>query len=312
MPFLRLLGVKMADTDLPKNWEGAARWFLGGTIVFASGFEAVVLFWEGKFAAAGGSFAVAILLMAVLLYWDRLKSKMPRAMAALTAAAIDARLWAIMLLALAAFAGIPNTQGGVTTWIYALPLLIGLTLFLAAWRYLGPTKEEKQPENPPLAAPKKDAQVERDLLILLDFAMYQSAALMLHHLIKSAPEAINDPLKLDASLADTYQAAQDFVRKVGSTVNSTAPPDHKTWRFSEFRQQMDFAEVEAEAQLKKIPPNQRTAGIDPLDLRRYAIANFQCIHAVAFLRLQLADVEQNLLNQRSNIYDQHRLRNPER
>jgi hypothetical protein len=91
MLFLEISGGGgMADTDLPKNWEGLARWFLGGTIVFASGFEAVVLFWEGKFAAASGSFSVAILLMAVLLYWDRLKPKMPRVMAALTAAARQA------------------------------------------------------------------------------------------------------------------------------------------------------------------------------------------------------------------------------
>jgi hypothetical protein len=74
----------MADADLPNNWEGAARWFIGGTIVFASGFEAVVLFWDGKFLAALGSLSVAIILMGILLKWEWLKAKMPGAAAALT------------------------------------------------------------------------------------------------------------------------------------------------------------------------------------------------------------------------------------
>jgi MFS superfamily sulfate permease-like transporter len=117
----------MADTDLPQNWEGASRWFLGGTIVFASGFEAVVLFWEGKFRLAGSSFTVAVVLIAILIYWDRLKSKMPRVMNALAIAVADARLWAIMLLALAAFAGGLNLQREWSDWIYTLPFFIGLT-----------------------------------------------------------------------------------------------------------------------------------------------------------------------------------------
>ena len=78
--------ITMADLDMPKTWEGAARWFLGGTIIFASGFEAVVLFWEGKLLFSLGSFLVAIFLVAVLIYWDLLKAKIPRATSAFTAA----------------------------------------------------------------------------------------------------------------------------------------------------------------------------------------------------------------------------------
>jgi hypothetical protein len=68
----------MSDADLPKSWEGAVRWFIGGTIVFASGFEAVVLFWEGKLTVAASSLFVAIVLMGILLNWDWLKAKMLR------------------------------------------------------------------------------------------------------------------------------------------------------------------------------------------------------------------------------------------
>lgn len=65
----------MAESEIPKSWEGAIRWFIGGTLVFALGFESVVLLWDGKFAASGSSLFAAIALMGVLLNWDWLKSK---------------------------------------------------------------------------------------------------------------------------------------------------------------------------------------------------------------------------------------------
>jgi hypothetical protein len=123
---------------------------------------------------------------------------------------------------------------------------------------------------------------------------------------------IKEPLKLDASLADTYREAQAFVRKVGSAVNSTAPPDNKTWRYVFFVSAMDHAEADAEEQIRQIPPDERSAGMDHLDLRRFAIANLQSIRALAFLRAEKEEVEKHLLSQRSNIYEQHKLRNPDR
>src|SRR5262245_19867827 len=124
----------MSDPEIPKTWEAALRWFVAGTIIFASGFEAVALFWDGKFLAAGGSLLVALALMALLLNWERLKAKRPRAMTALGAATADARLWAVLLVALAVFSHYPaqDEHGLIGRLIYALPLMVGFLLFLAA------------------------------------------------------------------------------------------------------------------------------------------------------------------------------------
>jgi len=302
MLFLRLLGVKMADTDLPKNWEGAARWFLGGTIVFASGFEAVVLFWEGKFAAASGSFGFAIALMAILIYWDRLKSKMPRVMAALTAAAIDARLWAILLLALAAFAGIPNLQGAGATWIYALPLFIGLALFLAAWGYLGPPKEQKEVGGAATAAstqatPQIDGQTKLDLVHLLNFGVRQTTALMLEHLIQlAASPEVTDAFKSGEDSDAAMESKKWFIGHVSGKLGGG------TDRIMRFNSLMRETEGEAERTLEAIPQDQRPGG-DQLKLRRQAIANLQFKRAVQFLKHEKRDVEENLISQRHNLIE---------
>lgn len=286
----------MADTDLPKNWEGAVRWFLGGTIVFASGFEAVVLFWEGKFGPASGSIGIAILFMAILIYWDRLKSKMPRLTAALTAAAIDARLWAIMLLALATFAGIPNIQGGTNSWIYALPLFFGLTLFLAAWRYLGPKKEEQTSAVVKIPT-ERDNQVHRSVASLLSFAVYQTTALMLEHLIQTAsgPE-VTDAFKAGEDSDAAHEAKKWFVGYVRSQMG------YGTHRTSEYNLLMDQLEGEAERALEAIPLDQRPVG-DALRIRRHAIADLQFKRAVLFLKHQKREVEERLISQRSGLIE---------
>jgi hypothetical protein len=176
----------MADLDMPKTWEGAARWFLGGTIIFASGFEAVVLFWEGKFLLALGSFSVAVVLMAILLQWERLKAQLPRATGAFTAASKDGRLWAILLLIIAEASRFPANMN--ESWLYGLPLFVAVLLFFASWKYLKPSDgfqvkvEQALPHGINTVAPiahKKDADTERDLLILLDFGVYQTTLVML-------------------------------------------------------------------------------------------------------------------------------------
>ncbi|MGY8665386.1 hypothetical protein Q3C01_23885 [Bradyrhizobium sp. UFLA05-109] len=239
----------MADTDLPKNWEGAARWFLGGTIVFASGFEAVVLFLEVKLGAAIGSFLVAVVLMAILIYWDGLKSKMPRLMTALSRVVTDARLWAVLLLALAAVAGIPNYQREPNTWIYLLPLFIGLMLFLAGWRYLGPTKQSPVAAVQSIAVPQPlDGQTRLDLIHLLDFSVNETTYWMLDRLLDTAdsPE-VTDGFSGGVNTAEAHNSRQFLLGHARQEIGAG------TFRRSDCEHVMSVAEADAERELESIP-----------------------------------------------------------
>jgi hypothetical protein len=269
MLFLRLLGAKMADTDLPKNWEGATRWFLGGTLVFASGFEAVVLFWEQKYLAAVGSLSVAIILMAILLNWDRLKSKMPGLAAALTDAALDARLWAILLLALSfVFTG-ASTDHLRTSALYALPLVIGLIMFFAAWRFLGPTKRQRSSATGLIVSggtapipPPRNPQVDQDLLHLLDFGVYQTTLVMLSRLVDEIPAHYNvdiaAPLPHEFANRHSDNSAQIYLQSVRRYVCDGSD------RAARYQSLMQHAENEADRQLKQTPIDKRPEDVDPL------------------------------------------------
>jgi len=55
---------------LPDTVEGAARWLLGGVLIFAFGFESVVMLWDGKFLFCLCSFLIAVALTLLLVYWS--------------------------------------------------------------------------------------------------------------------------------------------------------------------------------------------------------------------------------------------------
>jgi hypothetical protein len=57
------------DVPLPDNVEAAARWLIGGVLIFAFGFESVVMLWEGKFLFSACSLLIAISLTLLLVYW---------------------------------------------------------------------------------------------------------------------------------------------------------------------------------------------------------------------------------------------------
>jgi hypothetical protein len=57
------------ELPLPDTVEGAVRWLLGGVLIFAFGFESVVMLWEGKFVLSASSLMIAITLTLLLVYW---------------------------------------------------------------------------------------------------------------------------------------------------------------------------------------------------------------------------------------------------
>jgi hypothetical protein len=246
--------------------------------------------------------------MAILLNWDRLKSKMPHVAAAFTATAADSKLWLLVAFALI-WSVLPRSTP--IDWIFGAPIFVGMMLFLVAFNYARPKSLN---DGSTIYAPTvtvspqapKDPQVERDLVLLLDFAVYQTTALMLDDLIRQAPSGIDEKSVVDLSgdPAVRYQTALDYVRRL---VNKLDPG---TFRGSAFRSLMYSAENEAERHIELTPAHERPPGIDPLQLRRYAIAHRQCWQAVAFLRGQKAEVEEKLRHQRSGLIERFSLRSP--
>ena len=53
---------------LPETWDQAVRWFLGGTVVFALGFEGVTMILGAQFLLSGLCFVVAMSLLAFMVY----------------------------------------------------------------------------------------------------------------------------------------------------------------------------------------------------------------------------------------------------
>src|SRR5204862_413402 len=65
-------------------------------------------------------------------------------------------------------------------------------------------------------------------------------------------------------------------------------------RMSDITFQCSEAEWQAELRIRDTPPENRPAGIDPFDLRKWAIANRQCWLVTQYLVEQLSEVKENL------------------
>lgn len=158
---------------------------------------------------------------------------------------------------------------------------------------------------PSAAAARPNPQAERDLLILINYALYQSSLLMLTDLLDSAPEGIQPgPLQLGGDFALKNDLSKSFIDNVRRKL------EPGSYRRMDFENVMRNAEVNAEMQVEHTPMDQRPSGIDPLQIRRWAINHLQCLSAINFLEKQKREVLDNLLNQRAQLLEQYRLRNP--
>jgi hypothetical protein len=137
-----------------------------------------------------------------------------------------------------------------------------------------------------------NAQLDRDILLLMHFTVYQSTVLMLDDLLNSAPPGITieSPLSIGGDFALKNAQAKEFIDLVRRKM------DPGSWRRSSFEGAMTAAENEAEYALEQTPMNERPSGIDPLALRRWAIAHRQCAAAILFLAKEKKEAEENLRN----------------
>jgi hypothetical protein len=146
---------------------------------------------------------------------------------------------------------------------------------------------------------------ERDILLLMHFAVYQSTVLMLDDMLKDAPPGISIavPLQFNGDFALQNTVAKEFVDLIRRKM------DPGSQRRSSFENVMNTAEHEAEYNLEQTPMNERPSGIDPLVLRRLAIAHRQCTRAIQFLEHEKKEAKENLLNQRFNLLQRYREQN---
>jgi hypothetical protein len=139
----------------------------------------------------------------------------------------------------------------------------------------------------------------RDILILTNFAVYQSTLQMLNDLLKDAPPVneFDAPLQLGGDFTNENATAITFLDLVRRKL------DPGSWRRTNFENSMLQAASSAEYEVEQTPVEQRPTGIDPLALRKWAIVNRQCSRAVAFLKHEKKEAEQNLLQQRHNLLE---------
>lgn len=186
----------------------------------------------------------------------------------------------------------------------ALTTVLVLSIALIAWRLFRPLPPQEQPRSS-LVVPA-DPEAERDLNLLHWFSVLQATVAMLKGLLEIAPQQ-GDLTAREApeDLHGLCEVREEFVRKAASTIGAG------THRYSSYMSIVNQAGHEAEHFIKQIPPAQRPTTIDPLDLRRYEIARFQCLRAVAFLNGEAKKMEDEVRSQRSQLVERYYRRNPQ-
>jgi hypothetical protein len=225
-------------------------------------------------------------------------------------AGFGALVWTIMSAIISSISSISQYGWGAVVLAglgVACIFVLVISICLIAWRYfnpLPPLKPSAEPRSANAAAPSSP-EAERDILILMHFAVYQSTVLMLDDLLNSAPEGvIEGPLQLGGDFVLKNAAAQQFIDLVRRKL------DPGSWRRSDFENVMRMAEGDAERQLEQTLVDQRPNNIDHLALRRWAIVHLQCARGIDFLQKQKLEAEENLRNQRFNLLERYRARNP--
>jgi hypothetical protein len=134
----------------------------------------------------------------------------------------------------------------------------------------------------------------------MHFVVYQSTLLMLDDLLNSAPEGMEyGPLQLGGDFALKDAQAKEFIGLVRRKL------DPGSWRRENFENLMRNAEGSAEYELEQ------NADGAAADRNRHAgppkVGNLhrQCANAIAFLKREKKEAEENLRNQRFNLLQRY-------
>lgn len=192
-----------------------------------------------------------------------------------------------------------DAGGGSLGWIWLGFVGLAFLYVIMTWRKLG-IIVENQPKNKPVVALKNNPETERDILLLLDYAVDQSTAGLLSSLLDSAPiKIVADP---DKGSAERYEDAKSFVRRVTSALANSQ-------RAGEIAYHLSAAEGEAERMIRSNPP-EVPEGTNLLDVRAWVIANLQCTRLYDYLWRQRKEVQDRALSKRSSLVDRLNERSP--
>jgi hypothetical protein len=144
---------------------------------------------------------------------------------------------------------------------------------------------------------------------LLNFSVDVTTLRFLERIDKESPLYRND-----SRMIDDYP--DDAARETARTSMERYVRDVRGWFAGTHRGMMANnvianAEGEAERKLEATPPESRPAGIDPLQWRRYVIAETSCMRAGAFILQQRDEVAARLTGLRDGLLDRYTLRNPQ-
>lgn len=291
----------MAD-EIQETAGAATRNLLGavGFILILLGGEILLDKTGDRFLLGLGLVAVGVPIFFVGVFWKWLQRRLAAGIAEkLNWIAADPIWWVALFSVFTAFS---FTQLGLmSTTLILVPLGIGYAIF--AWRKAGKAAAARSGADLSLVDAQwrnqRDAETARDLLLLLDFAVYQTTDELLDSLIGAAPQRVLDEQLVLA--ADRYEETTKYLQQVRTKLAGSH-------RMSDITTQLYDGERQTELQIRETPPDQRAAGIDPLDLRKWAIANRQCWLVHQYLIRQLAEVKETIRTQRSGLLDRYRLR----
>jgi hypothetical protein len=243
------------------------------------------------------------------VFWKLIKKKVnSRLRGSLNEIATDARWWVatllVLLFGLSVFPFIDVQSNSLAAWGAALTACVAAMVTIA-FSKSNPTAAAQPPVAVSEAAVREQNESPRDILLLLDFGITQTTIAMLDGLLRMGPEMppYEGEFKLRDDFALRHDASVDFVRHVGIKL------ERGSWRQQSFLSVMQYAENDAEREVEQTPIEVRPAGVDPLSLRKYAIAYLKCVTAIGFLRSQKREAEEKLVGQRSGLIERMQLKN---
>jgi hypothetical protein len=276
-------------SEIPETPTNAARaligWFAG-----ALAFEAVHAYAEGGSTLAALGYGIGAIIVVIGDY--KLKALLagsPRLTKSLNDVAADARWWvAVGLVSLLIIAVSSYIEQRVAPWLLAAfgALAIGIALFSALKRQAAPVAS---------APGGIDTQTRLDLVHLLDFALNQSALVLLGRLIElaSSPE-VTDAFKNGENSLEAQQSRHWYIGYVGQEIIGNFD------RHQSYLGIRVNAEAEVDGRLDGIE-DQRLPAESLVAFRRRLIDELTFQRAVQFLRHEKREVEDRIRGQRARL-----------
>jgi hypothetical protein len=291
----------MSD-ELSETASGATKGLLG-----ALGFTLILLGCEALVDKAGerltlgvGLLAAGALVFFAGVFWKQLQQGVTTGISQkVNRISADPMWWVAIFSVFTTFS--LNQLGFVPTM--AMLVLLGIGYAIYSWRKAEKSQDSSRATATVSNTALHNPQVDRDLLLLLYFSVYQTTAVMLAELIRRAPD-VPDGTKLDTDFGVTFEAAQGFVRHVAIQLGSG------TDRHMRFRALMSETQYATENLLESTPLDQRPAGVDQLVLQRHMVAHSQCSIAIRFLMSEKHRVEEILIGARPGLIERKNLRSP--